>query len=204
MKQTFIAVLFILAGAGNIQAQNTMGPAERRMTDSLCNALSKVDVNKITSKEEANSIFTDCFSRYTSLLMEVAEERKIDFSDDAAMEGLGTDIGKDLLKLNCGSFLKLAAKMAGSKNNAESKSTTSGTFKRIENKGLNYIVITDPQGKEKSFIWLRQFTGSERFTSGTTALVGKKLKVTWQDMEVYLPQAKGYYNVKEITAIDIL
>jgi hypothetical protein len=35
-------------------------------------------------------------------------------------------------------------------------------------------------------------------------LAGKKIDITWQEMEVYLPQAKGYYVVKEITGITVL
>ncbi|MEO6633843.1 MAG: hypothetical protein ABIN13_19020, partial [Mucilaginibacter sp.] len=57
---------------------------------------------------------------------------------------------------------------------------------------------------EKSFLWLREFPGSDKFMNSPAQLKGKKLKVTWHEMEVYLPQAKGYYKVKEITAIDFL
>ena len=38
--------------------------------------------------------------------------------------------------------------------------------------------------------------------NGTTALTGKNLKITWEEIEVYLPQVKGYYKVKEITRVD--
>ncbi|MDB5022256.1 MAG: hypothetical protein JWP78_11, partial [Mucilaginibacter sp.] len=67
---------------------------------------------------------------------------------------------------------------------------------------FNYIVIVDNSNNEKSFVWLRQFPGSERFMSGIAQSVGKKVKITWQNMEVYLPQSKGYYNVKEIKNLD--
>ncbi|MGZ3874908.1 MAG: hypothetical protein ACXVJD_18450, partial [Mucilaginibacter sp.] len=63
---------------------------------------------------------------------------------------------------------------------------------------------TDNGNSEKSFIWLRQFPGSEKFMNGPLTLAGKKLNISWQEIEVYLPQAKGYYKVKEITGITIL
>ena len=34
--------------------------------------------------------------------------------------------------------------------------------------------------------------------------VGKKLKVSWQETEVYIPAAKGYFKIKEITTIELL
>jgi hypothetical protein len=78
---------------------------------------------------------------------------------------------------------------------------TIGVFKRIDQKGFDYIVIVD-NDSEKSFIWLRQFPGSEKFMNGITQYIGKKMRITWQNIEVYLPQSKGYYNVKEIKYLD--
>ena len=34
--------------------------------------------------------------------------------------------------------------------------------------------------------------------------VGKKLKVSWQETEVYIPAAKGYFKIKEITEVQVL
>ena len=53
-------------------------------------------------------------------------------------------------------------------------------------------------------MWLKQFAGSETFIGVTTKFAGKKIKISWQEIEVYLPAAKGYYKVKEVVAIDIL
>ena len=91
--------------------------------------------------------------------------------------------------------------MVQSEKNNQGTGSTTGTFKRIDNKGFNYIVITE-NGNEKSFLWLTQFAGSEKFMDNTTSLTGKNLNVSWKEIEVYLPQAKGYYKVKEITGID--
>ena len=122
--------------------------------------------------------------------------------DDNAMHDLGIDIGKDLLKEKCEDFMKLAVKMA-QKDDAETKSTTEGKFKRIDNKGFNYIVLTDNNNQEKSFLWLRQFPGSESFTTNTAQYLGKRIKIDWKEIEVYLPQARGYYKVKEIISLDV-
>ncbi len=116
------------------------------------------------------------------------------------------DIAKNLLKEKCDAFLKLAVKMAdtGTGNSEASSGSSTGNFKGIELKGFNYLVINDNDNSEKSFLWLWQFQVSELFMYEVTALAGIKINISWQEFEVYLPQAKGYYKVKEITGIDFL
>ncbi len=199
---TFLANLLALS----LFSQAKIGPAQQKMLDSLCNCMSHLDYSKITTAKEAHNAFMDCFTKHADLLQDVATEEGTDITDDAKMNVIGETIGKNLLKQNCGSFLKLATLMAKDKNNDEETpeiKSTSGTFKRIDNKGFNYIVLNE-NGSEKSFIWLHQFPDSEKFMNGATGLTGKKLKISWQSTEVYLPQAKGYYEVKEITGIEIL
>jgi predicted transcriptional regulator YdeE len=136
------------------------------------------------------------------MLVAVAEEKNLSMEDKAAMHGLGVKIGKNLLNEKCQGFMQLAMKMA--QNNEGESSSIGGKFKRIDNKGFNYIVVVDDDNQEKSFLWLQQFTGSENFMKNTITLAGKKLKIDWKEIEVYLPESKGYYKVKEITAITIL
>ncbi|MGY4539060.1 hypothetical protein ACVW0P_003486 [Mucilaginibacter sp. UYNi724] len=202
-----IILLLMLFCAVNIaKAQKTaVGPIEQKFTTSLCDCLSKLDQTTITTSEEANKAFMECFMAQSDLLVDLAAERNVTMDDGGAMNKIGADIGANLLKQKCSAFIKLAVKMNDKKKeDAAASLSTSGTFKRIDSKGFNYIVITDATGSEKSFIWLRQFPGSENFMGLTTKYTGKKLKVTWQEMEVYLPAAKGYYKVKEIVGVDVL
>ncbi|WP_428330398.1 hypothetical protein [Mucilaginibacter sp.] len=203
MKITVLSLFCFFLTQLAFAQTTTPGPAEIKITDSICNCISRVDMSKIQNKKEAYAVFTDCFTQHSALLIEVAEERKISISDDAEMNKLGTEIGTNLLKQNCSAALKLGMKMSDDKSGEATESSTQGVVKRIDLKGFNYIVITE-NGAEKSFLWLRQFTGSEEWMNGTAKLIGKKVKITWQEIEVYLPQAKGYYKVKEITAITIL
>ncbi|MBB6112509.1 hypothetical protein [Mucilaginibacter lappiensis] len=198
---TLICACFI-----QVSLAQSPGPVERKLTDSLCKAISKLDLSKIQDGKAAKAAFMECFMQQSAMFIDLAEERHVSMEDDNAMHQIGTDIGKNLFKQKCDGFLKLAVKMADKENNTESESVnyTEGSFKRIDNKGFNYMVITDNSKSEKSFIWLRQFPGSESFMNSVTPYVGKKVNIKWQEMEVYLPQAKGYYKVKEILAVDIL
>jgi hypothetical protein len=204
MKKTLLLLAFCIPLLlSTAKAQTSPGPVEQKLTNTLCDCISKLDLSKINNSVEANKAFMDCFMAQADLIVDLAAERKVEMDDSEAMNKIGTGIGANLLKQKCDAFLKLAVKMADKKGSAAIESTT-GAFKRIDNKGFNYIVISDNAGSQKSFLWLREFAGSDKFTGATTTLLNKKLKVTWQEIEVYLPQAKGYYKVKEITAIDVL
>ncbi|MBD1366780.1 hypothetical protein IDJ77_23415 [Mucilaginibacter sp. ZT4R22] len=185
------------------KAQTAIGPIEQRMTDSLCKCLVRLDVSKITTKQQAVSAYTGCVQQNANLLPDLADEKKVDMTDQVAMRAIGIDLGKNLMKQKCDAFMKLSTAMV-QKEAEDAGNFSDGTFKRIDSRGFNYIVISDRTGSEKSFLWLRQFPGSEKLQTPAAQLTGKKMKITWQEMEVYLPQAKGYYKVKEITAVEFL
>jgi hypothetical protein len=203
MKKLLL-VLLITTVFNIVYAQKTMGPAETKLTNALCDCITKLDKSKLTNSIEANRAFSDCFTQQADLLTDVAEERGVEMTDSEAMKKIGTDIGGNLLKQKCDGFMRLALQMSNKDNRAAEEQSTTGTFKKVDNKGFNYIVIADANGSLKSFLWLREFTGSDMFTGDANALLNKKLKISWKEIEVYLPAAKGYYKVKEISAIDIL
>jgi hypothetical protein len=201
MKYLLLAFVFTCFVQSSF-AQTTSGPVEKKMMDSLCNCLSKGDVSKIKTSKEADALFSDCFSKYSPLLVDVAEEKKISVGDDDAMDKLGDEIGSNLIKQNCPAAFKLGLLMVQEDDEPDAN-VTQGVFKRIDLNGFNYLVINDENNLEKSFIWLRQFPGSEKFMNGTVKLVGKHVKVSWKEIELYLPAAKGYYKVKEITGVEL-
>jgi len=183
------------------QTAHVPGPAERKMVDSLCSCVTKLDLSKITNKQEAEAAYTACVEKHIDILTELADERHVEIADEKAMEKVGVDLAISLMKQNCKAFTQIATLMGG-KDDGEKSATESGNIARIENRGFNYLIISGPDHKEKSFIWLSQFPGSEKFMNGITPYVGKKVKIRYREIEVYLPLAKGYYKVKEIVSVD--
>lgn len=205
MKKTLLLITCLFAFSVFVNAQTKPGPAEQKLIDALCEDLGKIDMSAIHNKQEATEAFMSSFASQSGLLMEVAQEHGVEVTDQPAMHKLGLGIGLNLMQQKCAPFIKLATLMAQNQvSEAESDQVIGGTFKRIDNKGFNYLVIADKKGSEVSFLWLRQFSGSEKFMNKTALLAGKKLVVTWQEIEVYLPLAKGYYKVKEITGVQFL
>ncbi|HEK19459.1 MULTISPECIES: hypothetical protein [unclassified Mucilaginibacter] len=204
MKKLLLTLITLMP-FGLVKAQTkTIGPAETKLNNQLCDCITKLDKEKIKTSKEANEAFMNCFTQQADLLPDVATERGVEMTDNEAMNKIGTEIGANLMKMKCDGFMALAMKMAAKddKDAPESKTIT-GTFKRIDTKGFNYVVL-NVDGKERTFLWFRQFAGSDAFSGQAARLVGKKIQLTWQETEAYLPAAKGYYNVKEITGIEIL
>ncbi len=187
-------------------SQNKLTPLEKQMNDSVCNCLSKLDMNKIKTKKEATDALTNCIIVHSDLIMKLAEEKGVSVTDADAMNNIGIKIGKNLFLEKCEAFTQISLKLAGDDKNDDQnvELTIEGTFKRIDQKGFNYFVLNNGQNTETSFIWLKQFPGSENFMGDVTKYKGKKLKIKYDEIEVYLPIAKGYYKVKEILSVDVL
>lgn len=204
MKLAFLLLSLSFIIHFSARSQTTPGPAEKQMTDSICSCISQLDFDNITTKERAEKAFEDCFAKQAGLLLQVTVERKIEFSDHAAMSELGIGIAKNLMAQNCDGFMQLSLAMAKDGLEENLTGVTAGRLKRVELKEFNHFVINDNDNKERTFIWLRQFPGSENFFDGTQKYIGKNLKVNWQEIEVFIPSAKNYYKVKEVTGIEVV
>lgn len=204
MKHFLLSSLVCLCFFTAATAQTTPGPVEKQVTANICDCISGLDHDKIKDKPTAEKAFVDCFAKQSSLLLDLAEERNVEITDQPAMRNLGIEIGKNLMKQNCEGFMKLSMAMANTNTTASASGITEGRLKKIETKDFSYFILVDNDNKERSFIWLRQFPGSEKFVADTNKLVGKKLKISWEEMEVYVPSAKNYYSIKEVTGLEVL
>lgn len=205
MKQ-FLLTLILAAGFVGLYAQAPTG-TEKAITDSICSCMSATDASKITTKAQATELINTCFTKQMSLLSKLADENHVDMTNVAAMRQLGVSVGKDLIAENCSVFIKLSLVLAGKEIDQAAdmdEGISEGLFKRMDTRGFNYVVITGANGNEQSFIWLRQFNGSDKFMNGHAPATGTKLKISWKEIEVYIPDAKGYFKLKEITGVEWL
>jgi len=199
-----ISSMLYLATVARSQTDSTM----KTFVDSVCKCLSRVDMNNLKDKSDAQVALTGCIlNENMGLLMQVAEKRGVSVSDKAAMEKVGQEMAMELMKQNCTAFVQMSLKMSkGMVQDEEvvSVSSTSGTLTSVETKDFCKFIVSDSKGKKLSFYWLHYFKNSEKFTDQPSKYVGKKLKVFWQEIEVYVPSAKGYYKIKEITEIQVM
>ncbi|MDB5013452.1 MAG: hypothetical protein JWQ25_1654 [Daejeonella sp.] len=188
-----------------VKAQTTPGPEETKLAGAICDCLSKLDFTIIKTKQGAEVAFADCFGQQSGQLTAVADERKVDITDNPGMQKLGMDVAKDLFAQNCQPFLKISMLMAADEiKDMGLTGDDKGRFVRIETKGFNYFVLMNAEKKEHSFIWFRQFPGSENFIKNPAYLIGKSVKIEWQEVEVFIPSAKKYAKMKEVTGVQAI
>ena len=203
-KLLMILFLGSIACSAMSQTDTTM----QVFVDSVCKCLSKVDLNKIKTQNDAQVALTSCvMNENMSLLMKLAEKRGIDITDQAGMEKIGQELAIEMMKQNCNAFVQMSIKLTKGGETTEAVSnvsTTSGTLASIETKDFCKFILTDASGKRSTFYWMHHFKNSEKFIDQPTKFIGKKMKVSWQETEVYIPAAKGYFKIKEIKGIDLL
>ncbi len=62
------------------QAERVPGVAEKKLTDSLCAALNKLDMSKVGIGKDAKSAFMDCFMKLSNMFEDVANERSVEMT----------------------------------------------------------------------------------------------------------------------------
>ncbi|MEP6612443.1 MAG: hypothetical protein ABJA76_11175, partial [Mucilaginibacter sp.] len=117
MMKSLLPILVFTLSINCLLAQRVAGPAEKKLTDSICDCMTKVDFTKVTTKQQATAVFGDCFAQHPALLVDVATERHTTLTDDEGMKKIGNDVGESLMTQNCAAALKLGILMADDKKN---------------------------------------------------------------------------------------
>ena len=192
------ALLFI---ANNVFAQEDILDVFAQET---CDCISKKNVESL-SQEQINLELGFCIMQSLgNHTGEYEEKYPVDVKDPESFSKLGEKIGFRMAA-KCPSILQKVATV----NNGQSEvqrpvSEMIGTVKRLRGTDVNFLVITDEQNRDQTFIWLRYFNGSDWLIDDFEDLIGKKIKVTYSLVEVYSPKAKDYFNQKEIKGIQVL
>lgn len=80
--------------------------------------------------------------------------------------------------------------------------TISGKVTKVEGTDLITYHIKADDGKTYKVVWYRNFEGSETLVDDPKVILNKNVTVTVEDVECYIPKAKGYYSVREIRKLN--
>ena len=142
MKKILLSIITIIIFQC-ARAQTTPSRLELAVTDSVCNCLTKIDISKITTKDQAIAAYSDCFTKKADLMMKLADEKLVNPSDEDGMRKLGADIGKDLVNQKCAAFTSISIKMAEQPNTRQQKNDkiVRGTSKQANEKRANNMAL---------------------------------------------------------------
>ena len=206
MKKAILSTVLIIAGLQIIYAQGTS--AVDKVTKSTCDCFTKQKDN-IKNEADAEKILGVCLLKAASdKLPALQKELKLKTWNEAAGNKLGQAVGLKLAT-ECPVFLE---KMMGVKTEKEApktqlasteKSNFIGEVVKIETDGYTYIHIKNEAGRITKFLWLEYFKGSDDYKQKPELLIGKKVEIQWQQVEIYNAKLNDYSNEKEVMELKI-
>lgn len=210
MKKNFIAVIIAIAIANFCVAQTkiTKDSLVKLMCADVCVEIEDLakDNKKIENLEEAlGTPMMNVFMKYMKELKEVYGFEEMNSENG---EIVGKDIG-ECLGQNCPAFAKLlfsnseaTLEMISDKKTKNDKVIT-GNFVKLTTADISYIEVKTKAGKTEKLYWMEFFEGSDKLTKNPSALLNKKVSVTYIEKEIYKATLKDYVKVKVITGFSI-
>ena len=140
-------------------------------------------------------------------MLESAQKNKlpIETTDTEAMTKLGEKVGAMMVGI-CPDVFKVFIDREDREEVEEDDTeyfTATGTIKSMEEKDFLYLNLKDEAGQDVKFIWLYYFQGSDDFKDDPKKLVGKKVEITYIQLEVLQPKSKVYYKLNIISGLAV-
>ncbi len=209
MKRIYCTIL--------LTATFVVGNAQKITKDSLVKVISNevcIEMGKSQSKINKGNLNEQLGLMLLPSIMkhmeEIQEVYKIEDINEKSMYEVGKDVGMRMAT-SCEFFLKLISENLEefqsmgekSKSKAKSENTISGNFIKLTTAEISYIEIKTASGKIEKLFWMGYFDGADDL-SNKKITVNKKLKIYFEEKEVFKPALNDYINVKVITKLQQL
>lgn len=172
------------------------------VADSTCKCL-EAGKSKVKSTADFDKLGENCFGLSTGPYLDsFAKDENIPVED--LTEDIGEKIGHKLgmkLAATCPVFIELFTAYGNEQNEDPNSGTLTGTVTAVNISDHVYLTIRESAGVEIKVMWLRYFSGADAFRSNPAALKGKKVKIDWQETEIYHVTKKDFITVKMISQL---
>ena len=209
LSSLFALTIFLTANA-----QSDKDTSMHATAVAVCDCLGKAHISDSASATEVQQAFLNCLTSSPGFLAKVMAG-----GDMEAGEQIATELGMELMKMNCPSFMKIATAMAMNGGDAdgfnlsvpvpaqvetEKAESIDGTVINVEEKDFTYITIKTTTGRELNFIYYKYVPGSDDWIKEpATKLKNKNVSLSYVETEVYQPKFKQFMNVKQIKTLTI-
>ena len=142
-----------------------------------CDCISQKNIESL-SQEQINLELGYCIMQSLSKHKgEYEDQYNVDIQDPSSFSKFGEQVGFRMAS-KCPTILQKVATVNSAPTEANKPvSEMVGTIKSIRGSDINFLVITDDQNRDQTFIWLRYFSGSDMLIDGFKDVVGKKVKI---------------------------
>jgi len=205
---TLLALCFLLLS----KAQSTTDTSMRATAVAVCDCLGKANITDKSTTEQMQQAFLNCI--ITSAPDFIAKIGSNGNDLNAAQE-IATQLGMEMIKINCPAFMKIANAMMNDDSNGlqltmpstvetEKVESTDGVVINVEEKDFVYIKVKTTAGRELNFIYYNYVPGSDDWIKDpVTKLKNKNVSLSYTENEVYQPKFKQFMNVKQIKTLTI-
>ncbi len=202
-----VSLVFTIFCLLNVDAQET---TLDKVSLEICEYLeaNKEEMDKMSYDEKVASFGLKMMESYIDHKDELEKEGvKFDLSKGASEgEKIGELIGLNMVK-HCPAFI-LALGEEYIENDqsfdGDDVKVAKGKIKRITGEDLYILEVKDTEGKTQKFVWLTNFEGSDELIELEDKSKGKKVEVSYKNIEFFSPKLKEYIVRKTITKLEFL
>ncbi|MGB1314992.1 MAG: hypothetical protein ACPG4Y_03175 [Chitinophagales bacterium] len=195
MKKLFI--LSFLFGFISLSAQTEKEYKE--IAEETCECLD----TKVVTKDNITANLGTCM--FESLGERPKLMAKMDITNQKVMRKFGEKIGTEMVFICPKVFTLLQDKSTTAEkktnNVSDDLKSVEGKITGFEGTELIFVLLEDNSGRTKKFLWLRSFENDSDLLNQGKAAIGKKVKISYKDVEIYNPSLEEYIKRKEIKAI---
>lgn len=202
-----ITIVFFLMITLTISSQEKESIIDK-VAKETCQYLSSDEVKGLSGEPLAMKMGIKIFQLYGQYTEELNEAGVVFDSSNAEESGrkLGEKIGINMVQFCPEVLMALAGddEFIDAANQDDKVETyIEGVVRKLEGDYISTLVIKDNSGKTQKFLWLENFTGSDKLIEAKK-LNRLKVKVFYKNLEIYSPKLKEYVVKKQITRIDYL
>ena len=142
---------------------------------------------------------------------DITEAYRVDLSNPETSREIGETIGKEVgiwLATNCRIYRRLYMQRVAAPPQSETLThplhSTEGSITGLRGEELAFVILVDEYGDELSFLWLEKFPDSEEYLGRIEDLKGKRVRITWREIQLYQVRTQNYRKTKEIRGLELL
>ncbi|MDB5235388.1 MAG: hypothetical protein JWR44_2381 [Hymenobacter sp.] len=198
--------------APNLSQAQTKDALTKTLAAATCDCLQQkqADLGKTAlTKESAKTIIIQCsgvsVGKNLKAVQAVYGTKAIETT--SVMNQLGREIGADMIQ-SCPTFMTYSLAMVGGGEPAASTAATTGQttgeWGSVSGAGVATLGLNVSKTDKAEFVWSRHFPKDDELLAQLDKLKGRRVRVSWEEVEVFQPETKQYRKQRQITGVDLL
>lgn len=211
-----LALLVGLFATTHLIAQ-TDSTQMQKAAAAVCKCMSRNDVTASKDIDEIEVKFTQCmFDSAGGMLTEIMTKAMESGANiESLAETFGKELGMEMVKQNCSTFLKMSMKMSGGSEKTGEKVAEKNTKNQVltelygtvvsvvEGEFLSLTLETE-NGRKQTLYYFEYVPKSDDWLKDLKLLTGKKVSIKYKEAELYRPKLKTFIPIKQIVELNLM